>query len=129
MDKIKEINDLIKKYNKDGIISSKEISDGRHTFRELYKQRLIMFCTICNCFPNLSWKSRKHFDEENDPMFNGDFIAGINTPEGIATYHIKLEYWDLFEIPEIDRAPKYDNYTPDDVMNRILSLSRTKIKK
>lgn len=129
MDKIKEINDLIKKYNKDGIISSKEISDGRHTFRELYKQRLIMFCTICNCFPNLSWKSRKHFNEENDPMFNGDFIAGINTPEGIATYHIKLEYWDLFEIPEIDRAPKYDNYTPDDVMNRILSLSRTKIKK
>ena len=50
-----------------------------------------MFCTICNCFPNLFWKSRKHFDEENDPMFNGDFIAGINTPEGIATYHIKLE--------------------------------------
>lgn len=129
MDKIKEINELIKKYNKDGIISSKEISDGRHTFRELYKQRLIMFCTICNCFPNLSWKSRKHFDEENDPMFNGDFIAGINTPEGIATYHIKLEYWDLFEIPEIDRAPKYDNYTPDDVINRILSLSKTKIKK
>lgn len=128
MDKIKEINDLIKKYNKDGIISSKEISDGHHTFRELYRQRLIMFCTICNCFPNLSWKSRKHFDEENDPMFNGDFIAGINTPEGIATYHIKLEYWDLFEIPEIDRAPKYDNYTLDDVMNRIFSLSKTKIK-
>ena len=129
MDNIKEINELIKKYNKDGIISSKDISDGHHTFRELYKQRLIMFCTICNCFPNLSWKSRKHFDEENDPMFNGDFIAGINTPEGIATYHIKLEYWDLFEIPEIDRAPKYDNYTPDDVMNRIFSLSKTKIKK
>ena len=88
-----------------------------------------MFCTICNCFPNLSWKSRKYFDEENDQMFNGDFIAGINTPEGIATYHIKLEYWDLFEIPEIDKAPKYDNYTPDDVMNRILSLSKTKTKK
>ena len=129
MDKIKEINKLIKKNNKDGIISSKEISDGRHTFRELYKQRLIMFCTICNCFPNLSWKSRKHFDEENDPMFNGCFIAGINTSEGIATYHIKLEYWQLFEISEIDRAPKYDNYTPDDVMNRLLSLSKTKIKK
>ena len=59
-------------------------------------------------------------------MFNGDFIAGINTPEGIATYHIKLKYWDLFDIPEIDRAPKYDNYTPDEVMSRILSLSRLK---
>lgn len=126
MDKIKQINELIKKYNEDGIISSKDISDGHHTFRELYKQRLIMFCTICNCFPSLSWKSRKHFDEENDPMFNGCFIVGINTPAGIATYHFKVEYWDLFEVPEIDRAPRYDDYTVDDVMNRILSLSKIK---
>ncbi len=129
MDKILELNELIKIYNKMGIISSKDISDGHHTFRELYLQRLIMFCTICNNFPNLSRKSKKHFDEEHDPMFNGDFIAGINTPEGVASYHIKLEYWDLFDIPEIDRAPKYDNYTPDDVMKRILSLSKSKRKK
>ncbi len=128
MNKILEINELIRNYNKDGIISSKDISDGHHTFRELYKQRMTMFCTLCNCFPDLSWKSRKHFDEENDPMFNGCFIAGINTPEGIASYHIKLEYWDLFEIPEIDRAPKYDNYTPEDVMGRIFSLSKNRIK-
>lgn len=126
MDKILEINELIKIYSKTGVISAKDISDGHHTFKELYLQRLIMFCTICNCFPTISWKSKKHFDEENDPMFNGDFIAGINTPEGIASYHFKLEYWDLFDIPEIDRAPKYDNYTTNDVMNRILSLSKYK---
>ena len=57
-------------------------------------------------------------------MYEGDFIAGINNPEGVATYHIKLEYWDLFDISEIDRAPKYDNYTSEDVMNRILSLTK-----
>ena len=57
-------------------------------------------------------------------MYEGDFIAGINTPEGIASYHIKLKYWDLFDIPEINRAPKYDNYTSKDVMNRILSLTK-----
>lgn len=83
MNKIIEINELIKTYKNDGLISSKEVSDGHHTFEELYKQRMTMFCTICNCFPNLSWKSKKHFNEGNDPMFNGDFIAGINTPEGI----------------------------------------------
>jgi len=128
MDKIKEINELIKKYSESGLISSKDVSDTHHTFRELYQQRLVMFCTLCNLFPNLSWKSRKHFDEENDPMFNGDFIAGINTPNGTSTYHIKLEYWDLFEVPEIDRAPKYDGYTANDVTSRILSLSKIKIK-
>lgn len=62
-------------------------------------------------------------------MFNGDFIAGINTPKGIASYHIKLEYWDLFDISEIDRAPKYDNYSPEDVIKRILSLSKLKMRK
>lgn len=125
MDKVLEINELINKYSQLGIISSKDISDGHHTFRELYKQRLIMFCTVCNIFPELSWKAKKHFDEENDPMFEGDFIAGINTPEGVATYHIKLEYWDLFKIPEISKAPKYDNYTSEDVMKRMLSLSES----
>lgn len=90
MDKILVINKLIETYSKISVISIKDISDGHHIFRELYLQRLTMFCTICNCFPPLSWKLRKHFDEENDPMFNGSFIADINTPEGIGIYHIKF---------------------------------------
>ena len=57
-------------------------------------------------------------------MFPGSFIAGINTPEGIATYHIKLQYWDLFNIPELEKAPKYDNYDNNEVLKRILSLKR-----
>ena len=57
-------------------------------------------------------------------MFNGDFIAGINTPEGIATYHFKLEFWDLFQIPEIEKAPRYDNYDNTTVLKRIYSLSK-----
>ncbi len=86
------INTLIKEEKKQHHINTKEISDGHHTFEELYRHRLILFCTLCNCNPNLSWKSKKHFDEENDPMFEGDFIAGINTPLGVATYHFKLKY-------------------------------------
>lgn len=124
MSKIEEINSLIKENVLTGEISSKNISDGHHTFEELYRHRILLFCTICNLFPELSWKSKKHFDEENDPMFNDDFIAGINTNEGIASYHVKLKYWDLFEIPEIERAPKYDFYSSDDVIKRILSLKK-----
>ena len=71
---------------------------------------------ICNLLPEISWKSKKHFDEENDPMFNDSFIAGINTPEGVATYHIKLKYWEMFNIPELERAPKYVQYNLDDVI-------------
>lgn len=124
MDKIDEINNMIREYKKSKVISTKQISDGHHTFDELYKHRIILFCTLCNLLPNISWKSKKHYDEENEPMFDGNFIAGMNTPEGIVTYHIKLEYWDLFNISELDRAPKYDGYTSDDVLKRILSLTK-----
>lgn len=123
MDKITEINNLIRENIELGKISSKDISDTRHTFRELYRRNWVIFSVLCNLLPDLSWKSKKHFDNENDPMFDGDFIVGINTPKGIATLHIKLEYWDLFQIPEIERAPQYDHYSNEDVIQRLLSLS------
>ena len=121
---INEINNLIQIEKINSNISVRQISDGHHTFEDLYKNRLILFCVLCNSNPNISWKSKKHFDEENDPMFNGDFIAGINTPEEIATYHFKLEFWDLFQIPEIEKAPRYDNYDNATVLKRIYSLSK-----
>ena len=95
---------------------------------ELYRHRIVLFCALCNLLPEISWKSKKHFDEENDPMFNDSFIAGINTPEGVATYHIKLKYWEMFNIPELERAPKYEQYDSDDVIERVYSLSKIKIK-
>lgn len=128
MNKIDEINNIIKE-NKDlKNISTKEISDGHHTFGELYYHRIILFCTLCNLFPNISWKSKKHYDEESDPMFSDSFIAGINTPEGITTYHIKMRYLDLFDIPEVERAPKYDNYSSKESLKRVLSLTKKSLK-
>ena len=124
MSKIDEINNMIQQYKNDKIISTKEISDTHHTFGDLYRHRIILFCALCNLMPDISWKSKKHFDEENDPMFSGSFIAGINTPSGVATYHIKLEYWELFDIPELERAPKYDGYEDEVVLERILSLRK-----
>lgn len=90
MIKMDEINNIIKENTKLKTISSKDISDGHHTFWELYKNRIILFCILCNLFPDISCKSRKHYDEENDPMFSCDFIARINTPEWIANISYKI---------------------------------------
>lgn len=128
MSMVEEINKMINDAADNGDISTKEISDGHHTFGELYKHRIYLFATICNLLPEIAFKTLKHFDEENDPMFNGDFLAGINTPEGIVTYHIKLEYWDLFKIPVIDSGPKYDGYGDEDVFDRLQSLALFKEK-
>ena len=88
--------------------------------------RNIYFIQLLNAYPEISWKSKKHFDEENDPMFDGDFIAGINTPDGVATQHLKMNFWDEVNVKEIDRAPQYDEYTENDVKIRIKSLGKIK---
>ena len=100
-------------------LSLKEISDGWHTFEELYYHRMILFLTIQKANKNISWKSKKHHD---GTMFDDSFICGIQTPEGQYTYHYNLKYWDLFsDIKELDYAPEYDGHKPQDI-TRLLSL-------
>lgn len=97
-----------------------EVSDGFHTFNSLYHQRLILFATLVNAFPTLSWKSRKHHDGEA-PFGGGWFIVGIETPEGPYTYHYEDKDWGLFQCPELETAPEWDGHTDKDV-GRLLQL-------
>lgn len=100
-----------------------DISDGYHTFDELYWHRCILFATICNANKNIAWKSKKHHDET---MFGDDyFIVGIDTPKGQYTYHYNLCYWYLFDVEELDYAPVWDGHKPSDVL-RMLSLIPSK---
>ena len=56
-------------------------------------------------------KSKKHNDEENKLILFKSFIEDITISDGIATYHIKLQYWDLFDIPGFKKVLKYDKKT------------------
>lgn len=96
------------------------ISDGCHTFGELYEHRTKLFATICNAHKDISWKAKFH---EDGSMYNGMFIVGIETPEGQATYHCEMEYWDLFKLKEHEHAPHWDGHTPEEAIDRILNLS------
>lgn len=117
------INEVIVTTKNSGNLNTKLVSDKYHTFGDLYMERMILFWVICNQNLDVAGKSKKHFDEEIDPMFNGDFIVWLNTPEGIASYHFKLDFWDLFDnIKEYDRSPKYDGYKPVDALKRIQSI-------
>lgn len=98
------------------------LSDGYHTFNELYHHRAILFSVICNIFPDKAWKSKLH---DTGDMFDGMFIVGIETPNGQATYHYDIEpYWDMFKVKELERAPKWDGHTPTDAIERIRTLSK-----
>ena len=99
-------------------IDNGEISDGYHTFNELYHHRTKLFAVVCNAYPSVAWKSLLHFD---GTMYDGYFIAGVTTPEGDYSYHAKLEYWDDYQIPELQNAPEWDGHEPSDI-DRLFSL-------
>ena len=97
-----------------------DVSDGYHTFNELYHHRAILFSVICNTFKDKAWKSKKH---DTGDMFDGMFIVGIETPQGQATYHYDINpYWDMFEVKELPKAPKWDGHTPEEAIRRISIL-------
>lgn len=104
-----------------------DLSDGYHTFNELYHHRAILFSVICNEHPDISWKSKLHHD---GTMFDGMFIVGINTPEGQATYHYDINpYWDMFRVRELEKAPEWDGHTSEQAIERIAGLTHEAAEK
>jgi hypothetical protein len=103
------------------------LSDGYHTFNELYHHRAVLFAMICNQNPNIAWKSKQHSD---GTMFENMFIVGINTPYGQATYHYDTEpYWNYFKVEELKNAPVWDGHTPAQAIERILKMGMKVMEK
>jgi len=97
-----------------------ETSDGYHTFNELYEHRTALFAALCNTYNDRSWKSFKHAD---GTMYDGMFIAGIETPEGQYTYHCEEEYLYMFAMTkEMPNAPEWDGHKPSDY-SRLFALN------
>ena len=90
-----------------------EVSDGDHTFADLYHHRAILTMGLFNSHPEMCWKAKKHHD---GTMYDGYFIVGMETPYGQATYHYEMSYWTLFHINELDFAPEWDGDTPEQVI-------------
>ena len=102
-----------------------DLSDGYHTFNQLYHQRAILFATIVNQNSSISWKSHKH--EDGQYCFDSDgewFIVGIDTPQGSYTYHYEKAYWDYFKCQELECGKHWDGHTEEDV-TRLLSLAES----
>lgn len=106
-------------------------SDGHHTFNELYEYRLLYNAAFFNRL-YADWvnrqgssgtvcpvKSYRHSDGE--PCFGKEnyFVVVAQLPTGQISNHYKGKHWDLFKIPEVKKAPKWDGHTPQDVAKRL----------
>lgn len=103
-------------------VATGDVSDGYHTFDELYAHRHALFAALCRTLSHRAWRAKAHHDGE---AFEGYFIAGIDLALGGAdktvTYHLPLSDWDLLDAVDttLDRAPEWDGHTPSDVVDRL----------
>lgn len=125
------------------------ISDGFHTFDELYLFRKLYNALLFNEWAKQITretaftkdgmgrtmqvviaesnkydvhKSLRHNDGEL--CFGGGwFVVVAMLPSGQITNHYKIEDWDLFKIPEVEKAKyEFDGHTSNDVVERMLHL-------
>lgn len=102
-----------------------EVSDGYHTFNELYEHRIVLYIKLCQTEHNHGsyscWRSKKHSDGSK---WDGWFLLGIGKSVGCQiTYHLPIKYWDECGFAEtIEQAPQFDGHTSADVLKRIQEL-------
>lgn len=143
MNLLKEIQEKINSLPQEMI---GELSDGYHTFNELYEFRKMYNAALFNAwaikdevirtyaintkteidknsqvYKNVH-KSWKHNDGEL--CFGGGwFIVSAMLPTGQISNHYPASDWDLFRVPICEKALfEYDNHTPQDVISRLKSL-------
>lgn len=116
------------------MLDDEDLSDGYHTFGELYAHRLALTAVLAACVaddsakagvPSAAWKSKAHHPDDAPIFEGGYFIVGIELDTGTITYHYKLKHWDDFAaVPELPHAKKWDGATPDDTVTRLLAVAR-----
>ncbi len=101
-----------------------EVSDGYHTFNELYEHRNMLFIKLCRALNRAFyvWKSKTHSDGTTIP---GWFILGLNKEPGEQiTYHLPLYLWDEAGFAEpLLQAPPFDGHTSENVLDRLANLN------
>lgn len=100
-------------------VTTNQISDGYHTFGELYEHRCNLFLALMKALKDDSWFSLKHDDTSS---FEGWFICGIQLETGMVTYHLPIDLWDVARRTgalELELAPTWDGHTADDVVVRL----------
>jgi hypothetical protein len=99
-----------------------QVSDGFHTFAELYRYRAAYNAAAFNAWHRLGLfdvhKSMYHHDGTR--CFDGDwFIVVAQLPTGQISNHYRADQWGLFQIPARLLAAKWDGHTPEQAVERL----------
>lgn len=99
------------------------VSDGNHTFGELYDFRCAYNAALFNLLarePRYKvHKSYKHSDGK--PCLGKDslFIVQATLPTGQVSNHYPKSKWDMFSCEEKDKADEWDGHDPEEALKRL----------
>jgi hypothetical protein len=100
-----------------------QLSDGYHTFAELYEHRHALCVALMRAMPRHCWFSLRHADGERCFGGNNWFIVGIEPPGGNSvTYHLPAELYPLAQATgatELAKGRPWDGHTASDVVLRL----------
>jgi len=106
----------------DEITDTEQITDGHHSFNELYQHRHALFIALCLAHLDSSWRSKLHHDGEV-PFNSGGkwFIMGLNLGTGDISYHLPTaKYWELTsQIKTLERGKEWDGHSSSTVISRL----------
>lgn len=93
-------------------IVGNDLSDGYHTFDELYEHRCLLFINLCLLMP----KKARIGAHEHD----GWFVMYLDLPTGQISYHLPTRMLPLVEDRILGTEhPIWDGHTSEDVANRL----------
>jgi hypothetical protein len=95
-----------------------DISDGYHTFDELYEHRCLLFLNLClNDKNNCYWK----------PDFENWFCLYWESPQGQISYHLPNKFLHLIDgCITKDEAHTWDGHKGSDVLTRLIAIAKTR---
>lgn len=116
-------------------ITPNGVSDGFHTFDELYYYRMLYNANVANLLAFIKSKNIKEFTDfdviKSKKHFGGElcygggwFIVVIKTPWGQISNHYKLKYWDMFNCRSAKTSWKWDGHTMKESTDRMIKLNK-----
>jgi hypothetical protein len=93
------------------------ISDGYHTFDELYEHRNLLWINLCICNYTDCGIVKEH-------LYPGWFLLFMDTDKGQISYHLPNKLLPLVEGKIAEAIDyRYDGHTTNDVIDRLKSMS------
>lgn len=120
---VEEINNLTNSLSEHKGLDRSKLSDGYHTFEELYEHRNLLFIVLTKSISDSrKYKFKKNHDGSEYEGWFGVCIL-IDTDEFETeqiSYHLPMKYWDMVNAVDVGINKYYDGHSSKDVIERLI---------